>query len=92
MPPVRVKGTDTRNLLQRLAGASKLKDAGTPSFSPEVAVRLDPARDACLKVLREAGDSSRNDPIDARVREEVISLRYGKPIHSPREAVSQQLP
>jgi hypothetical protein len=86
MPPVRVKESDTRNLLQRLPGATKLKDTGTPPFATEVAVSLDPTRKACLKVLREAGDSLRNDPIDARVRDEVISLRYGKPVHSPQEA------
>jgi hypothetical protein len=46
------------------------------------------ARDACLQVLSSAGDSRRNDPIDARVRREVISLNFGAPVHSPGEVDS----
>jgi hypothetical protein len=92
MPPIRVIETGTRDLFQRLPRASSLKNAGRELFQPAAPVTISPARDACLQVLRDAGDSERNDPIDARVRQEVISLNYGKPLRSPGEALSERLP
>jgi hypothetical protein len=85
MPPVRVNGPDTRNLLQRMNHASFMKNSGGGVFQPPVPVTMSSARDACLQVLSSAGDSRRNDPIDARVRREVISLNFGAPVHSPGE-------
>jgi hypothetical protein len=92
MPAVRVNEPDTRNLLQRIKHAASMKNSGSVVFQPSVPVTMSSARDACLQVLTSAGDSQRNDPIDARVRREVISLKFGAPVHSPDEAASSILP
>jgi hypothetical protein len=92
MPPVRVNEPDTRNLLQRIGRASAMKNSGGVVFQPPVPVTMSSAREACLQVLTSAGDYKRNDPIDARVRHEVISLTFGAPVHSPEEAASSILP
>ena len=67
---------DTRNLLQRMGQASSMKNSGGVVFEPPVPVTMSSARDACRQVLAFAGDSKRNDPIDARVRREVISAEF----------------
>lgn len=84
MPAVRVRDMDTRDLMERLSEAASLPDTGRLRFTAPVPVERQPAQDASLLVLRDAGDAGRDDPVDDRIRREVLELSTSKPLRSPR--------
>lgn len=83
MLPVRVMPTDPHGLIERLHEAAPMTDSGRMLFHPPVPVTLHAAPDAAAQVLRHAGDTGRDDPVDARVLREVLALSFGKPVRSP---------
>lgn len=83
MPAVQVKNVDTRDLKERLSEAVSLPDSGSLPFTAPVPVERQSAKEASLIVLQEAGDSGRDDPVDLRIRQEVLDLSITKPVRSP---------
>ena len=68
-----------------LAAAAVIVGTMMAAAPAQAHVTVSPPEEACLQVIRDAGDSTRNDEIDARVRQEVLDLQAGKPSRSPEK-------
>lgn len=81
LPPVRMKPTDRRDLATRLPMATPMDGTGSTPFEAPVPVTRHSAQDACLRVLDQAGDTGRSDPVDKRILRDVSALRFRQPLH-----------
>jgi hypothetical protein len=85
MPAIRAAAVDPRNLAERIDDVVAITEEGEKLFESPAPITVSPAQDIAEKIIQEAGDSTRNDEIDARVRQEVLDLRAGKPVKTPGE-------
>lgn len=83
MPAVRVRDVASRDLQERMREARLLPDKGTIRFAAPVPVSQTFAVEAGAQVLQLAGDSGRHDPVDERIRQEVLELSTAKPVRTP---------
>ena len=72
----------TTALRDALPNISDVPDHGRQLFSASAPVHAQSARVAAMRVLAEAGNLHHRDAVDARVIDDVLSLRFRKPLRS----------
>lgn len=82
VPPMRTIPSRSEAFRDALPSVGQVPDRGRQLFSAPVPVRAQSVRDAAMHVLAEAGNNLHRDGVDARVIDDVLSLRFRKPLRS----------
>jgi hypothetical protein len=85
MPAVRLATADTRDLAEKLDDVVAITEEGEKLFESPAPISVSSPHDLVQEIIQKAGDSNRKDDTDARVRQEVLDLRAGKPLRTPDE-------